>query len=257
LAFLAFVSSAGATPARTLKIDASAAPWVVAGKQAVISGTVTPATPGFQLSLQRRAGTSWLSVANKTVAGGSAFSFSEPASNVGLAIYRVVTTKGASYVGASPSVRVRILHWMSFTGVPQFGDALPAPGDGDLTTASATTGGVTYDNAVSMDAGCYNQSNGNAWLDYMLDRKYEQLTATVGIADGGPAGLTASYSFIGGGRKLVTGTLVTGALQKIKVPLDGIYKLRLEINIPDPYHAAGCSADLEQVVFGDPQILGP
>lgn len=257
LAFLAFVSPAAATPARSVKIDATAAPWVVAGKQVVITGTVKPATSGVQLTLQRRAGTSWLSIGEKTAAGGGTFSFTEPAKDVGLAIYRVVTSKDTSFIGASPSVHVRVLHWTYFTSIPQFGDALPAPGDGDLTTASSATGGVTYDHAITMDAGCYNQWDGNAWVDYELDRKYEQLTATVGIADGGPAGLTASYSLIGGGRKLAAGTVVTGAPQKLNVSLDGIYKLRLEINIPDPYHAAGCSAQLEQVVFGDPQILGP
>jgi hypothetical protein len=36
-----------------------------------------------------------------------------------------------------------------------------------------------------------------------------------------------------------------------------MYRLRLRIHVPDPTGAAGCSSNFTQVVFGNPEILGP
>jgi hypothetical protein len=160
-------------------------------------------------------------------------------------------------VSASASLPIRVLHWTRFLDNPVFADAIPDPGDGDLSTEPVESHGVNYKDAFAIDPGCYNQWDGNAWVDYMLFRKYASFTATIGIAAGAPSDQTATYSLIGGGKKLASGTLTLNSATKIKVSLDGLYKLRIQINIPDPYHAAGCTLQFPQVVFGDPQVLGP
>jgi hypothetical protein len=240
-AVLALVSSAaGGTSAKAVRIDASASPWTVLASRVVISGRVTPHPNGIQLTLQRRQGTGWLSVGGKP----------------GVATYRVVTSKGTAYVGSSANVPVRVLHWEYVTSIEAF--AYITPISGNLATTEIASNGVRYEHPIALDPGCYNQWGGSAWIDYLLERQYKQFSATVGLDDASPSGQTATFSVIGGdGKKLATGSLVHGAATKIKVSVDGEYRLRLSINVPDPNNAAGCSTYFPHVVFGDAQLLGP
>jgi len=41
------------------------------------------------------------------------------------------------------------------------------------------------------------------------------------------------------------------------VSVAGEYRLRVWINVPDPYHTGGCSSTFTKVVFGDAELLGP
>lgn len=232
--------------------------WMEVKGHIRISGTATPHPSGLTVGLEQRQGTSWVSVGNtKPVGASGAYSFIATAGTVGLTGFRVVTRENSAVVSASASVPIRVLHWTPFLGNPIFADAIPDPGDGDLSTDAVSSHGVNYTDAFAMDPGCYNQWDGNAWVDYMLFRKYESFTATLGIDSGAPSDQTATYSLIGGGKKLASGTLTYNSATKIKVSLDGLYRLRVLINIPDPYHAAGCTLAFPQVVFGDPQVLGP
>jgi len=199
------------------RIAVSAVPWAVVGTHVGVRGTVTPHPAGLQVSLQQRQGSGWLTV------------------------------------GAAP---VRVLHWVYVESVPGF--AYTPPISGEVNSEPIATAGVRYQHPLSMDAGCYNQWGGDAWVDYDIERQYELFSATVGIDDAAPAGSTATYNVIGGdGRKLASGSLVSGSSTKIHVSVAGEYRLRLRVNVPDPYNAAGCSTTYTKVVFGDAELLGP
>jgi NPCBM/NEW2 domain-containing protein len=256
-AALALASSAGAgTSAKAVRIDASASPWTVLESKVVISGRVTPHPAGIELTLQQQQGTGWLSVGDKSARADGAFSFVAAPSRAGLATYRVVAASGTGYVGTSASVPVRVLRWQYVTSIDAF--AYITPISGNLTTTAITADGVRYEHPLALDPGCYNQWGGNAWIDYLLERQYKQFSATVGLDDASPANETATFSVVGGdGKKLASGSLVHGTATKIKVSVDGEYRLRLWINVPDPNNAAGCSTYFPHVVFGDAQLLGP
>jgi hypothetical protein len=52
------------------------------------------------------------------------------------------------------------------------------PFAGDLIT-DPNSAHESVDHVIAMDAGCYNAWNGDAWADYILNKRYEQFTATV------------------------------------------------------------------------------
>lgn len=249
---LVFVPAAAGRP-QASRIAATAAPWAVVGTNVGVHGTVTPHPAGLQVRLQQRKGTGWLTVATTGVRGDGGFGFVARPDRVGVATYRVV---GANFTGESARVPVRVLHWVYVDSVPVFADAPPI--SGEVTFDAIQSAGVRYQHAVSMDAGCYNQWGGDAWVDYDLERQYEYFSATVGIDDSAPAGSTATYNVVGGdGRKLASGSLVSGASTKLHVSVAGEYRLRLRVNVPDPYNAAGCSTTYTKVVFGNAELLGP
>jgi len=249
---LAFVpAAAGGSQAN--RIAATAAPWAVVGTNVGVRGTVTPHSAGLQVKLQQRQGTGWLTVAATGVRADGSFGLVARPGRVGIATYRVV---GANFTGESARVPVRVLHWVYVDSVPGFAYAPPI--SGEVTSEPIESAGVRYEHPVSLDAGCYNQWGGDAWVDYELERQYEFFNATVGIDDSAPPGSTATYDVIGGdGRRLASGSLVSGSATKIHVSLAGEYRLRLRVNVPDPYNAAGCSTTYTKVVFGDAELLGP
>ena len=240
---------------KAVTITASAVPWMVVGSHVRITGTVTPHLAGIDVTLQQRKDTGWLPVADKTAGSDGSFSFIARPEKAGLANYRVVTSKGTNYVGSSARVPVRVLHWTYLGSNEAFYYVDPLVGD--LHTDPIVSNGVHYEHPISLDPGCYNAWGGSAWIDYPLERRYERFSATVGIGDTVPTHLTLTYSMIGAGKKLASGSLVSGQSTKINVSVSGVYRLRLEINVPDPTNAAGCSTTFPQVVFGDAQLLGP
>jgi NPCBM/NEW2 domain-containing protein len=246
---------AASADAATVHITASAAPWVVLGAAVGVKGTVTPHPAGVELTLQKRKGTGWLPVGTANVRPNGSFSFAAHPERVGRASYRVVTTKGTAFAGSSASIRVRVLQWRYLTSIESF--AYITPLSGNLTTTAINSDGVRYEHPVALDPGCYNQWNGSAWIDYLLERQYELFTATVGLDDASPSNETATYTLIGAGKKLAAGSLTPGMSTTLRIPVGDVYRLRLEINVPDPNNAGGCSSYFPHVVFGDAQLLGP
>jgi hypothetical protein len=256
-ALLAFAPNASADRSATPKavsITASAAPWITVGGRVGITGTVKPHTAGIQVTLQQRHDTGWLSVAAESIRSNGAFSFVTRPDKVGLATYRVVTSKDTNFVGTSARVPVKVLHWVYVTSIESF--YYMDPIIGDLSIDPIEANGVQYQHPISLDAGCYNAYAGSAWVDYILERQYEMFTATLALG-GEPTTLTVTYSLIGAGKKLASGSIVAGESKKIRVSLHGVYRLRIMVNVPDPTNAGGCSAAFPQVVFGDAQLLGP
>ena len=254
---LSFAAHAAAGPAtKTVKIAASASPWAVARSTFAIRGTVAPHPPGLVVTLQQQQGTGWFSVGDRPVRSNGMFTFIAEPSKLGLATYRVITSKGSGYAGSSARVPVRVLHWAYVTSIESF--AYIRPISGNLTTDPIVSSGARYEHPVALDPGCYNQWSGSAWIDYLLQRQYQLFSTTIGLDDQAPAGATATYAVIGGdGKKLATGSLVRGKATKIQVSVGGEYRLRLWINVPDPSNAAGCSTYFPHVVFGDAALLGP
>jgi NPCBM/NEW2 domain len=252
---LVFTAEANAS---AVKITATAVSgWVVTGSPARITGTVAPHPAGVRLTLQQRQGTGWISLATGGLGAGGTFSFrARPAKN-GLATYRVVAAKDTSFTGSSAEVKVRVLHWAYLGSIEQFQYVNPIVGD--LSLEPIVVHGVHYDHPVTMDAGCFNGYDGSAWVDFPLERRYEQFTATMDLGGSATTGSTATYNLVGGdGKKLASGSLAFGdAPKKIKASVTGEYRLRLVINVPDPTGASGCGTSYTQVVFGDAQLLGP
>jgi NPCBM/NEW2 domain len=251
LVLVPLAGAGGSAPVKTVEITATAAaPWVVAGSTVGITGSVKPHTTGVGLALQQRTSVGWTTLSTKTVAGGT-FSFLAKPTGPGTATFRVVAVKGGPFAGNSAPVPVRVLRWSYLS------DQYTRPVAGDLITDPNSAHGVSYDHVISMDAGCYNAWNGDAWADYILNRQYQQFTATVALDDAAPQNSTATWTVWGGGRVLAHGSLVNGTVQQVKVSVAGVYRLRLRINVPDPTGAAGCGESFTQVVFGNPQLLGP
>jgi hypothetical protein len=198
-----------------------------------------------------------LPVGDRSVRSDGAFSFAARPDKVGLAVYRVVTSKGTDFVGSSDRVPVRVLHWTYLDSSEEFTYLVPIVGD--LNRGPAASGGARFEHAVSLDAGCYNAWSGSAWIDYPLQRRYETFSASVALGGAAASGSTATYSVIGGdGEKLASGSLVFGGTaQKIRASVGDEYRLRLRINVPDPTNAGACSTSYTQVVFGNAELLGP
>jgi hypothetical protein len=228
---------------------------MIVGSHLRISGDVKPHLAGVDVTLQEQKTSGWLTVASKTVASDGGFSFITRPNRVGLKAYRVVTSKGTSFVGASARVPVRVLHWTYLGNSQAFYYVSPIVGD--LSTQPIASDGVHYEHPISLDPGCYTSWGGSAWIDYPLESRYEKFSATVGVGDAVPTQLTLTYSLIGAGKKLASGSVVAGQSRKINVSVEGVYRLRFMINVPDPTNAAGCSPAFPQVVFGDAQVLGP
>jgi hypothetical protein len=253
LALLAFAPAAGAggsAPVQTVQITAAAvAPWVVAGDGVAITGSVKPHAAGLGLALQQRIAESWTTVATKTVAGNT-FRFIARPKDPGNATFHVIALKGGPFAGNSGTVAVKVLQWSYLS------DIYTRPFAGDLITDPNKAHGVEYDHVITMDAGCYNAWNGDAWADFILNRSYQQFTATVALDDAAPQGSAATWSVWGGGKVLAHGSLTNSTVQQLNVSVAGMYRLRLKINVPDPTGAAGCGMNFTQVVFGNPQVLG-
>jgi hypothetical protein len=186
------------------------------------------------------------------IASGGGFSFTAHPKSPGAASFRVVTAKGSAAAGSSPTVVVRMLRWSYLAD-----QYIQSPSGGELTTDPIAIHGVTYQHPVSLDAGCYNPWNGDAWINYPLKGQYETLTATVGIGDTADSATVASFTVFADGKQVAGSNLVYGQAIKLNVPLDGVKRLQLRINVPDPTGAAGCGAFYPKVVFGDAQWLGP
>ncbi len=252
LTLLVLASDADAGARAGVRITASAAPWAVVGSQIGIKGGVTPHVAGLSVALQQRQGRGWTTVQSTKIAPGGGFSFSAHPKGPGIATFRVVTAKGATAEGSSPTLAVRMLRWSYLAD-----QYIQSPSSGELTTDPIAIHGVTYQHPVSLDAGCYNQWSGDAWINYPLKGKFESLTATVGIGDTADSATVASFAVVADGKQVAGSNLVYGQAIKLNVPLDGVKRLQLRINVPDPTGAAGCSAFFPKVVFGDAQWLGP
>jgi hypothetical protein len=252
-AFLVLAPSAGATRLAgegPVSLKASAASWIVLGSKVGISGKLTPHPAGTQVSLQLGTAGAWHTIGTSSVRGNGSFVFTMTPTSPGLATYRVVTGAGKT-LAKSANVPVDVYHWT------YLGDSYEHPAAGDLITDPVESNGVTWQHPVALDAGCYNAWNGSAWVDYHLGRQYETFTATVGLDEEAPDGTTATYTVVGDAKKLASGSLVPGAKTKIDVSLEGIARMRITINFPDPTGAAGCGIYFPKVVFGDAQLLGP
>jgi hypothetical protein len=250
LALAPVAAAGGSAPVKTVQITASAASWMELGSHVSITGSVRPNATGLELALQQKGAGGWTTVATKSVTGG-AFRFLAQPKTPGTATFRVVAPSSGAVAGSSAPVAVKVYHWSYLS------DQYTRPFAGDLITDPNNAHGVKYDHVISMDSGCYNAWNGDAWADYILDKRYEMFTATVAIDDAAPQNSTATWSVWGGGKVLASGSLTNATVDQVKVPVAGMYRLRLRINVPDPTGAAGCGSNFTQVVFGNPQILGP
>jgi hypothetical protein len=258
IASLAVATGAAAGgSAQGVKIAVSAPPWVLAGTNLGITGTVTPHPAGLQLTLQRWVGTGWLQIGTAAPRADGAFAFHLPTAKQGASRYRVVTPKDSGFAGTSADLAVKVFHWSYLANIEEFQYVDPIVGD--LSLDPITASGVHYEHGIAMDPGCYNEYDGTAWVDFPLQRRYETFTAAMALGGYATTGSTATYDIVGGdGKKLASGSLAYGgAPQKVRVSVSGEYRLRLVITVPDPTHAAGCGSTYTEVVFGDAQLLGP
>ncbi len=249
LALLAHAPGAGAgtraAPPATLTATATA-PWIVLGSSVGVRGTVSPHPAGTRVTLQKWSAGSWVRVAASPASASGGFSFTVKPGASGATTYRV-SSSGAS----SSGVPIAVLRWR------YLGDLYARPAAGDLNTETMDVNGAGDPHPVALDAGCYNAWGGDAWVDYPLDKKYQTLTATMGLGGYVETGSTGSYQVIGGGKTLASGSLVPGMSKKISVSLGGLSRVRLKINVPDPNNAGGCGLSYTEVVFGNAQVLGP
>lgn len=139
------------------------------------------------------------------------------------------------------------------------GDMKPVDQDpgsgGQYVAAQYTTNGTQYLHSVDVAASC-SSSRGSYWIEYDLGRKYQTLTATVGLSDTDSSAAKAAYVVYADGVKVQTGTLTVGKSTPITLHLAGVLRLRLETDNanagPD-----GCTSEANpqaDVVWGDAGI---
>ena len=162
-----------------------------------------------------------------------------------------MAAKAGSVAGNSAPIVVKVYHWSYLS------DQYTRPFAGDLMTDPNTAHGVSYDHVITMDAGCYNAWNGDAWVDYILNKRYQLLHRDRGPRRRRTAELDRDVERLGRREGARLGKPANGAVNQVKVSVANMYRLRLKINVPDPTGAAGCSSNFTQVVFGNPEILGP
>src|SRR5262245_8767258 len=121
IASLAFATCAsGGRSGGTVRIAVSAAPWVLAGTNLGITGTVTPPPAGLELMLQRWYGTGWLPVGTAAPRTDGSFAFHVRTVKPGASQYRVVSSKDSGFAGASAKIPVRVLHWSYLANIEEF-----------------------------------------------------------------------------------------------------------------------------------------
>ncbi len=254
VAFTPAASAERSANAASVRITASAAPWVAVGSRVAITGKATPHPAGIRLTLEQQGGGGWRAVGTASVRPDGAFSFVTRPDKPGPTNYRVATSTGADLTGSSAPVHVKVLQWSYLADIDAFLYVRPIVGE--ISTAPIKAGGVQYEHPVSLDPGCYNAWDGSAWIDYDLAGQYRMFAATLAIDDSAASPKTATYSVFAGGKTLASGSLAEDGSKKIGVSVDGMNRLRLRINVPDPSHAAGCSETFTHVVFGDARLLG-
>ena len=251
---VAFVPAAAANRSAKVTITAaSAAPWVAVGSRIAIAGKATPHPAGIRVTLEQRANGGWRAVGTQSVRPDGTFSFVTRPTQPGLTNYRVSTATDA-FTGSSAPVRVKVLRWSYLSDIDAFVYARPIVGD--ISTQPIKAGGVSFEHPISLDAGCYNAYDGSAWIDYNLAGQYRMFAATVAIEDSAPSPKTATFTIFAGGKTLASGSLAEEGSKRISVSVDGMNRLRLRVNVPDPNHSAGCSERFTHVVFGDAELLG-
>jgi hypothetical protein len=137
---------------------------VEAGGSVVITGSVAPHAGGLALALQQRSSGGGTTVATRPSVGGT-FSFIARPGSAGPAAFRVVAAKGAPLAGGSAPVPVEVLRWSYLA------DIYTRPFAGDLINDPGKAHGVEYDHPITLGAGCYNAWGGDAWVDYILNRR--------------------------------------------------------------------------------------
>jgi len=251
---VAFVPAAAADRSAKVTITAaSAAPWVAVGSRIAITGKATPHPAGIRVTLEQQGADGWQAVGTAGVRADGTFSFATRPSAPGPTSYRVSASTGA-FIGSSAPLRVKVLRWLYLADIDAFVYARPIVGD--ISTQPIKAGGVSFEHPVSLDPGCYNAYDGSAWIDYNLAGQYRMFAATVAIDDTAPSPKTATYTVFAGGKTLASGSLSEDGSKRISVSVDGMNRLRLRVNVPDPNHSAGCSERFTHVVFGDAELLG-
>jgi hypothetical protein len=245
VAAAAVLSGPGAAghAATTLTISATSVQWVEQGNRVGITATTVPFVAGLRLALQRQQRQGWVTIATARARSDHDFLFVTRPRTPGIVVYRVIRpASGTTAIAASAPLYVRVLVWTYLSTVEPVDGMV-----GGWDTSPATVDGMDYQHPINMHGDC--SGDGDGWLDYNLEHRYEVLDAHVGVRDDARSGSTATYAVLVDGRQVAAGNLSLGAAATVHVVVDGGFRVRLLVNTPGAY----CPT----VSWGDARILGP
>lgn len=205
------------------------------GANAVIRGTVAPATGGTTVVLEQKVGSEWRRhrSAPTRADGGITFHLAKP----GVGTYAFRLRSGAT---ASPTVYFKV-HDRVHLGL-RWG-----PTRLDASTGPQTLARTTYARSIAYDR-CVGISSG--LFQFQPRGEFRVLEMRVGMAASSPAGSQRRFTIRADGRTVLTGTANVGSNHHVRVDLAGVRQLDVEI-VSSPF---GCRSIESQGTFvlGDP-----
>lgn len=119
---------------------------------------------------------------------------------------------------------------------------------------SAPLDGTRYGHTITMGSGCNGGDGGDYWIDYATDRQWSTFTTTAGLSDESSASTKGTWTLLGDGRPLASGTLALGQPTKVDVPVQGVLRLRLMMHDEGAMPDACFSGHKAVMVWGEPTL---
>jgi len=211
---------------------------VLEGESVKIRGTVKPAAPGAQVSLQVRYADQkkWKTIGHTALRSDGGFRFKDEAGSVRVRKYRVVKAAGPTRAaGHSSPIKVTVFGWRNLDTLDPATSLLLSEGYTGLLNA------VSYPRSLAT----LSTSPSPAHIDYNLNRDCTLLEAVYGLDDRTPTGATASLSVVADGVSKYAGTFSLAQAQKVTTDVTGVF--RLTVN--------GATTGGGVAVVGTPRVL--
>lgn len=126
---------------------------------------------------------------------------------------------------------------------------------GRLQKGTYSVNGKEYVRAISLAIGCASLTDGELWVEYDLGRHYSKFTAEVGLSDLDSSSSRGSFSVMGDGRSLLTGSTRLGTSKSVSVNVQNVLRLRLYATNPKGSIACHMNEDIStHTVWGNATI---
>lgn len=203
----------------------------------VIKGSVTKADRGDRVVLEiRYDGGSWKkSKVTDRLDGRGRFKLADRIGSGRSRDYRVLApTTGRIGAGRSKALHVTVYSWRNLSGLQ------PVRSDATYEVAETRMNGVLYPRSV---VGATTAGAGG--VDYNLERKCRELSATVGIWDGSPTGATGTIRLRADAAEKFTGTYGLTQTAPVTMSLVDVFRFIFDWE----------AADGASVVLASPRVL--
>lgn len=212
----------------------------VAGRWFVLRGTVTPATRGTTVILQKRIGDKrWVDEARVRTTRKGTFRYRDQPHVAGERTYRaIVPAAGGLRRGTSAPVTVTVYKWQSLTKVPvrSSTDTYPDRSGGSLD-------GVLY---APVFEGVFGETATEGFSDWNLGRRCLALRTTVGNGDAADADTVATITLSGDTTTLYTRSFGLTESEAVTADLTDVFRLGFSWTAP---------TGRAQAMLAEPEVL--